>query len=112
SRSVSFFFIIISYTCSFCSVVFLVLILRSPSSPVFPYTTLFRSTPARKRRRGRTAHRTRRSARGPCCLRRCRRRSRDKACCRSGDRKSTRLNSSHVKISYAVFCLKKKKRIR
>src|SRR5690606_40577284 len=30
---------------------------------------------------------------------------------RSGDRKSTRLNSSHVKISYAVFCLKKKKKI-
>src|SRR5207302_10312109 len=30
--------------------------------------------------------------------------------CASGDRKSTRLNSSHVKISYAVFCLKKKKK--
>src|SRR5690606_41678527 len=34
---------------------------------------------------------------------------RSAACARSRDRKSTRLNSSHVKISYAVFCLKKKK---
>src|SRR5438874_6257061 len=32
------------------------------------------------------------------------------ACAKPGDRKSTRLNSSHVEISYAVFCLKKKKR--
>src|SRR5207302_11446661 len=32
--------------------------------------------------------------------------------CRQRDRKSTRLNSSHVKISYAVFCLKKKKKVR
>src|SRR5207249_7174476 len=31
-------------------------------------------------------------------------------CCRQRDRKSTRLNSSHVSISYAVFCLKKKKK--
>src|SRR5690606_39337962 len=44
----------------------------------------------------------------PCALRP------DRRCCRSAaprtDRKSTRLNSSHVKISYAVFCLKKKKK--
>src|SRR6267378_1317655 len=37
-------------------------------------------------------------------------RRRAKRRCRSGDRKSTRLNSSHVEISYAVFCLKKKKK--
>src|SRR5689334_23950637 len=33
-----------------------------------------------------------------------------KGCCKSADRKSTRLNSSHSSISYAVFCLKKKKK--
>src|SRR3989442_9715738 len=36
---------------------------------------------------------------------------RKKAAVREGDRKSTRLNSSHVRISYAVFCLKKKKKL-
>src|SRR5699024_12286057 len=68
---------------------------RPPRSTLFPYTTLFRS---RHRPLG---HRLRRRAlrgqaagvrRGP-----------------QGDRKSTRLNSSHVSISYAVFCLKKKR---
>src|SRR5207253_7803699 len=63
---------------------------RPPRSTLFPYTTLFRSRCA-------SASRT-----SPG---KCRRRSR--ACWR--DRKSTRLNSSHVAISYAVFCLKKKK---
>src|SRR6266581_920360 len=65
------------------------MIRRPPRSTLFPYTTLFRS-----RRPGRMAHppapRSRR-ADGP------------------RDRKSTRLNSSHPSISYAVFCLKKKK---
>src|SRR6266496_6842244 len=41
---------------------------------------------------------------------RCQRRRRAVPLCRRGDRKSTRLNSSHVEISYAVFCLKKKKK--
>src|SRR5690625_6712927 len=66
---------------------------RPPRSTLFPYTTLFRSRPA-------CAGRGR-----PCALR-------WHACpgrTRSRDRKSTRLNSSHVAISYAVFCLKKKK---
>src|SRR5690606_42017599 len=85
---------------------FFLMIRRPPRSTLFPYTTLFRSVRPRRvlrgsrcrmcrswteRRRHRPAHRPRRA--------RCR-----------IDRKSTRLNSSHVKISYAVFCLKKKKK--
>src|SRR5690554_7300236 len=71
---------------------FFLMIRRPPRSTLFPYTTLFRS-PCRVPRP--------RAARSPvpCPDRR-----------RSGDRKSTRLNSSHVRISYAVFCLKKKKK--
>src|SRR5690349_24064033 len=72
------------------------MIRRPPRSTLFPYTTLFRSTApllgdepadrvAAPARRGRPVRR--------------------------GDRKSTRLNSSHVEISYAVFCLKKKERV-
>src|SRR5207249_11928303 len=73
---------------------------RPPRSTLFPYTTLFRS-----RRRGlprRCRCRDRRGGRGTRFVR---------ARLRTGrrDRKSTRLNSSHVSNSYAVFCLKKKK---
>src|SRR5690349_22116918 len=78
---------------------FFLMIRRPPRSTLFPYTTLFRS-------RGR-------SPRWPATLTSCvrfqQRRSRASAAA-SPDRKSTRLNSSHVEISYAVFCLKKKKR--
>src|SRR5690349_10958773 len=65
-----------------------------PRSTLFPYTTLFRSGPTYSRLR----------------TNRCRNRAREKRACapRPSDRKSTRLNSSHVEISYAVFCLKKK----
>src|SRR5208282_2204425 len=74
------------------------MIRRPPRSTLFPYTTLFRST-SRPRHpasiRARPAPASRRY--GPS--RRLRRRR---------DRKSTRLNSSHGSISYAVFCLKKK----
>src|ERR1022692_5104268 len=68
--------------------IFFLMIRRPPRSTLFPYTTLFRSVcgpappsglPGKRRRFPRT------------------------------DRKSTRLNSSHLVISYAVFCLKKKK---
>src|SRR5256885_13041949 len=70
---------------------FFLMIRRPPRSTLFPYTTLFRSgrcaryRPPRRRPAppGRRFH---------------------------GDRKSTRLNSSHLVISYAVFCLKKKKK--
>src|SRR5215203_6859028 len=66
---------------------FFLMIRRPPRSTLFPYTTLFRSR--------------HRSSSPPAWLPRCRRSWRD--------RKSTRLNSSHANISYAVFCLKKKK---
>src|SRR5207249_10893450 len=77
--------------------------LLQPTSPLFPYTTLFRSligpesrllvhfsagVPQAHQRRDVTAHHV------PLRV--------------EQDRKSTRLNSSHVSISYAVFCLKKK----
>src|SRR3989442_12051360 len=83
------------------------MIRRPPRSTLFPYTTLFRSKPDRALIR--KAHPTRTSASGPGERVAS---TRDVAIyfredCR--DRKSTRLNSSHVRISYAGFCLKKKK---
>src|SRR6267378_2225323 len=65
------------------------MIRRPPRSTLFPYTTLFRSRPTAWTRRKRPLHHA--------------------ATRLNRDRKSTRLNSSHVEISYAVFCLKKKK---
>src|SRR2546422_3181175 len=90
------------------------MIRRPPRSTLFPYTTLFRSQRRQQdhvhRRRGGDAGRRERAqsdardrregARGLGA------RPRDR------DRKSTRLNSSHGYISYAVFCLKKKKKIK
>src|SRR6266446_8040552 len=79
---------------------FFLMIRRPPRSTLFPYTTLFQS-PARQ------PHPARDGARAVLRRHRGRRRRDDLA----GDRKSTRLNSSHLVISYAVFCLKKKKKI-
>src|SRR2546426_4486405 len=88
------------------------MIRRPPRSTLFPYTTLFRS---HRCAADRVAHRLSPSLDGPfrsgvCCLLAA---QRDAglilpARLREGDRKSTRLNSSHLVISYAVFCLKKK----
>src|SRR6266508_6250895 len=80
---------------------FFLLIRRPPRSTLFPYTTLFRSAADRPGHgRAQQPHLdVRRSV-----ARAGRRRDRPAL-----DRKSTRLNSSHVAISYAVFCLKKKK---
>src|SRR5579883_3526855 len=69
---------------------FFLMIRRPPRSTLFPYTTLFRSKPV-ARQSLYCSSPWRHSA-------------------KYRDRKSTRLNSSHVKISYAVFCLKKKKK--
>src|SRR5205085_8480499 len=69
---------------------------RPPISTLFPYTTLFRSVRPATGPRGAGERRPARSGAG---------RAR-----RASDRKSTRLNSSHSQISYAVFCLKKKKK--
>src|SRR5258705_6653417 len=70
------------------------MIRRPPRSTLFPYTTLFRSPAAGEM---------------PAIKSKLNPRS-EEFQANSGDRKSTRLNSSHLGISYAVFCLKKKKR--
>src|SRR3712207_8110846 len=99
------------------------MIRRPPRSTLFPYTTLFRSPgdlePGRPqggseaRRAGGSAVRpplVHRPRGAPEELRDHAERARGRAGRRHGlDRKSTRLNSSHANISYAVFCLKKKK---
>src|SRR5690554_7290573 len=92
------------------------MIRRPPRSTLFPYTTLFRS---RESREGdlhlRVVVTGRAAAEDDLLDRRVRERVRrqrlewDEFALRL-DRKSTRLNSSHVRISYAVFCLKKKKK--
>src|SRR2546430_7472257 len=74
---------------AFEAVFFFLMIRRPPRSTLFPYTTLFRSPWPKL-----TIPRCQRCAIGRCFV--------------HGDRKSTRLNSSHSQISYAVFCLKKK----
>src|SRR5208282_6629172 len=73
-----------------CGVVFFLMIRRPPRSTLFPYTTLFRSR-AGHGRREQCRSLPYRDQGGP-----------------PRDRKSTRLNSSHGSISYAVFCLNKK----
>src|SRR3712207_8123248 len=80
------------------------MIRRPPRSTLFPYTTLFRSQPHLPRAGG-SLHEDRRDG----GLQRKLRRARRGGGGGGGDRKSTRLNSSHANISYAVFCLKKKK---
>src|SRR5947209_12006247 len=96
-----------------------------PTSTLFPYTTLFRSPraalptaggfqvrearpriPSESGRRRSSCHSPRRPSRERCREGRRGEWHEDR---RRPDRKSTRLNSSHANISYAVFCLKKKK---
>src|SRR5256885_7440695 len=76
------------------------MIRRPPRSTLFPYTTLFRSAVAESRWR---------HNRGEVVQPYAGDRGRGNVAARA-DRKSTRLNSSHLVISYAVFCLKKKKK--
>src|SRR5438067_4548135 len=87
------------------------MIRRPPRSTLFPYTTLFRSLLEEVDAFHREACLTgveeppdRCGCGGPSDVR-------DRAVLQRRDRKSTRLNSSHVSISYAVFCLKKKRNI-
>src|SRR2546426_8627394 len=87
------------------------MIRRPPRSTLFPYTTLFRSPAPRRHGRGRGKDLLRvleAGTQGGGALPR-RQQVEPAARHRQGDRKSTRLNSSHLVISYAVFCLKKKK---
>src|SRR5436309_8907481 len=79
-------------------VFFFLMILRPPRSTLFPYTTLFRSSTSSTLYGSSSCSKRRRASSREISSR-----------FHSRDRKSTRLNSSHVKISYAVFCLKKKK---
>src|SRR5258708_30893493 len=84
---------------------FFLMIRRPPRSTLFPYTTLFRSHRVRLPLRLRAVSRPRAAFVSGA--------DRDQRALQShlpGDRKSTRLNSSHQIISYAVFCLKKKKK--
>src|SRR5256885_13314987 len=73
------------------------MIRRPPRSTLFPYTTLFRSDPDKPRNAETIEPVFVDTGRAVQLLRQ--------------DRKSTRLNSSHLVISYAVFCLKKKRRV-
>src|SRR2546430_8461946 len=91
------------------------MIRRPPRSTLFPYTTLFRSPSTQSKTSTRSCGIWWIGKHG-----RCRRGGRRSASCtacvhtrspKSSDRKSTRLNSSHSQISYAVFCLKKKKKL-
>src|SRR5438270_6427386 len=78
---------------------FFLMLRRPPRSTLFPYTTLFRSLDENPTLGGSGLY-----ARGGTAV------AADKtAALVAADRKSTRLNSSHSQISYAVFCLKKKK---
>src|SRR5256885_2812665 len=96
------------------------MIRRPPRSTLFPYTTLFRSECAVKDQHRSTATHGSdvasppRLATGDGCgtARRARGEGAGEHRGRREDRKSTRLNSSHLVISYAVFCLKKKKKER
>src|SRR3712207_8676407 len=96
-----------------CISFFFLMIRRPPRSTLFPYTTLFRSRPRRHPLRSWHRswwhptswppadlgdHRDHNGTLGPC----------GSEASPGRDRKSTRLNSSHANISYAVFCLKKK----
>src|SRR5256885_4849095 len=112
---------------SFLPFFFFLMIRRPPRSTLFPYTTLFRSEAVREFSHGARSARSGRGCRGgaatvlanalPQGARLHRRSARrggrgGQAPGRVLDRKSTRLNSSHLAISYAVFCLKKKSRRR
>src|SRR3712207_7762602 len=86
-------------------VIFFLMIRRPPRSTLFPYTTLFRSDRRLPRAAGRQGRAPPRRRREPLPHRR----PPPYPGLLLRDRKSTRLNSSHANISYAVFCLKKKK---
>src|SRR3712207_8901537 len=95
---------------------FFLMIRRPPRSTLFPYTTLFRSTALRRHllkasrligveafpQKDDPQRRIFQEAKLPTCV---------FVVQNTEDRKSTRLNSSHANISYAVFCLKKKKKL-
>src|SRR5262245_63938594 len=96
----------------FFSLLFFLMIRRPPISTLFPYTTLFRSIDCAHRRAESVAGAERADSDLAAAVSRLGSRRSDQYRENRGrkDRKSTRLNSSHLGISYAVFCLKKKKK--
>src|SRR5690554_8228210 len=96
---ISMFIILLLFHILFHLLFFFLMIRRPPRSTLFPYTTLFRSWGLPER----AVHASGYLGRHACVRLRAR-------LVMEPDRKSTRLNSSHVRISYAVFCLKKKKK--
>src|SRR5690349_22161997 len=82
------------------------MIRRPPRSTLFPYTTLFRSWARQLPQVALVPVRRENAVRGVICIGL----REPETFGADADRKSTRLNSSHVEISYAVFCLKKKKK--
>src|SRR5207253_9189785 len=93
------------------SLLFFLMIPRPPRSTLFPYTTLFRSRDGNRGGNGEPGAQADIHADRP--KKQAKQRTEDhRADGEFPDRKSTRLNSSHVAISYAVFCLKKKKKIK
>src|SRR5690606_41800511 len=101
-----------SFVIRLSSFFFFLLLRRPPTSTLFPYTTLFRSLLTRVKGERRSCARLLVTVRIDVIKRSiCSNIAFNVSANRSNsDRKSTRLNSSHVKISYAVFCLKKKKK--
>src|SRR5438045_5954970 len=93
---------LLSYICCSLLLFFFLMLRRPPRSTLFPYTTLFRSP--RLLHDGDAERELQRVRLVPRDL------SHVDGGARRRDRKSTRLNSSHLGISYAVFCLKKKKK--
>src|SRR5947209_12505777 len=91
-----------AYGFMLCVFFFFLMIRRPPRSTLFPYTTLFRSAAEHGSRCEHAFPAAKLAARGE-------RRQNGGCPSRARDRKSTRLNSSHANISYAVFCLKKKR---
>src|SRR3712207_6948212 len=91
---------------------FVLMIRRPPRSTLFPYTTLFRSQPCVDTRGEGNEPHEEEAAHPAQDGREPHEKDRDENIrLKRQDRKSTRLNSSHANISYAVFCLKKKKQI-
>src|SRR2546422_4530456 len=96
---------------SYCYIFFFFLMIRRPPrSTLFPYTTLFRSRRGREDSSRAPRDPANRGVRPPNLPRHHAARSAHDCGASALDRKSTRLNSSHGYISYAVFCLKKKKK--
>src|SRR5690606_41167734 len=110
------FCLFVKHSTTFMPLLFFLMIKRPPRSTLFPYTTLFRSTIKENQEFLKTLkmgdypiyldisknHKAGCIPESTTVYRR--------LLSSASDRKSTRLNSSHVKISYAVFCLKKKKK--